>query len=713
MTITDRTHSARDLIAREQKYNSPDKELSGFAIRVGSQCTRIQPGDRVCTIGTGSYSTTYRVDESLCHQIPLHANFEEASCWPITYGAAYHALLQIAKLKSENTVLVQAAASAIGQAAVQLAQAVGANVYAMVRTAEEFNIMESFDLPKDHIFGDNDQDLAADIKRLTQGKGFDIILNQSLAGDAFRQLWLATTSHGIFIDASRADVSNEAVLSIAPFQRGASYHIMNTDSIFLENPSLASEIMKDTGSNLRKFGIQPTTTKAVFAANQVGKAFAHLQSHGNVGRTIVTFNHSDQVPISPNARNTLILDSTSTYIIAGGLGGLGQSLAWLLIEHGAKFLVFLSRSGAKSTDAQKFMAKLVISNVVAKSYACDISDEGALKGVLQQCSEEMPPIKGIIQSAAVLNDSVYENMTHEMWQGAIRPKIQGTRLLHGLLPKDMDFFVMLSSISGVVGNRSQANYAAGNTFQDALAQHRRERGLPAVSIDLGLMLDIGLIAQRGGSTNLKKSEAVGLYEHEFHAIVTAAIAGSYGQSETPTQLITGLPTGGILRSGGLEEPFYYDDPRFSLLKKSGLDDDADDDAGTSGGSSAEASFISQLPQCGSLQEASSLISHALCARLARSLQTAPENIDSGKPLHTYGVDSLMAVDFRTWILIQIKAEISLFDVLSGGSIEALASKIAVISKLVPVGVDRRGSLDDRRGSLSMARDDNGPAIRSV
>jgi hypothetical protein len=95
-----------------------------------------------------------------------------------------------------------------------------------------------------------------------------------------------------------------------------------------------------------------------------------------------------------------------------------------------------------------------------------------------------------------------------------------------------------------------------------------------------------------------------------------------------------------------------------------------------------------------------LISNALCARLAKALQTAVENIDSGKPLHTYGVDSLMAVDFRTWILVQIKAEISLFDVLSGGSIEALASKIAAISKLVPIGVDRRGSLDERRGSLT-------------
>ncbi|TVY26675.1 Highly reducing polyketide synthase [Lachnellula hyalina] len=310
--------------------------------------------------------------------------------------------------------------------------------------------------------------------------------------------------------------------------------------------------------------------------------------------------------------------------------------------------------------------------MVAKSYAYDISGKRALEDVLQQCALDIPPIRGIIQSAAVLNDSVYD-MTHEMWLGAIRPKIQGTRILHNLLPEDMDFFVMLSSISGVVGNRSQANYAAGNTFQDALARHRRKKGLPAVSIDLGLMLGTGLIARRGGSTNLRKSEAVGLYEDDFHAIVKAAIFGSYGQSETPAQLITGLPTGGILRMGGLEDPFYYDDPRSSGLKKTGLDSLTDDQRGEGGDSSGEVDASSQLAHCVSLQEASKLIS-----------------IVFGKPLHTYGVGSLMAVDFRTWILIHTKAEISLFDVLSGGSIESLATKVATTSKLVPAGIVRKG-----------------------
>jgi len=203
------------------------------------------------------------------------------------------------------------------------------------------------------------------------------------------------------------------------------------------------------------------------------------------------------------------------------------------------------------------------------------------------------------------------------------------------------------------------------------------------------MLGIGLIAQRGGSTNVRKSEAVGLYEDDFHAIVKAAIVGSYGQSETPAQLIIGLPTGGILRMGGLEDPFYYDDPRFSGLKKTGLNSLTDDQRGEGGDSSGEVDALSHLAHCVSLQEASKLISIALCARLAKELETSPENIDSGKPLHTYGVDSLMAVDFRTWILIHIKAEISLFDVLSGGSIESLATKVATTSKLVPAGIDRK------------------------
>lgn len=147
-----------------------------------------------------------------------------------------------------------------------------------------------------------------------------------------------------------------------------------------------------------------------------------------------------------------------------------------------------------------------------------------------------------MRERGVLEDSIYHNITLAQWRTATRPKMHGSMILHRLLEQqDLQFFVMLSSIAGVVGNRSQANYAAGKTFQDALVHSRRELGLPAVSIDIGLMLCIGLIAERGVGTTLKKREAMGIHEAEFVALLAAAMKGTCSGSPVPTQLISGLP----------------------------------------------------------------------------------------------------------------------------------------------------------------------------
>lgn len=197
----------------------------------------------------------------------------------------------------------------------------------------------------------------------------------------------------------------------------------------------SSSLLTVAASTLAKFGIYSVATKTVFMASTIGVGFEFLHSHGNVGETVVLFNDGHQVPISPNARKPLRLDEMSTSVIAGGLGGLGQSLVRLLVGKGAKYIVFLSRSGSRSTDAHKLIQDLTAAKVVAKSYAYDILDEDALKDVLKRCSADMPPIRGVIQSAAVLRDSVYENMTHEMWEGAIRPKTRNQESLTVSFPR--------------------------------------------------------------------------------------------------------------------------------------------------------------------------------------------------------------------------------------------------------------------------------------
>jgi zearalenone synthase (highly reducing iterative type I polyketide synthase) len=292
---------------------------------------------------------------------------------------------------------------------------------------------------------------------------------------------------------------------------------------------------------------------------------------------------------------------------------------------------------------------------------------------------------------------IFETMTHDNFRASLRPKVQGTWNLHRHLPRDLDFFIMLSSISGITGNPGQANYAAGNTFMDALAHHRREElGLPAVSIDLGLMLDVGFVAERQGVSNLKKWESVGLTEEEYLLIMSAAMRGTLpvvtttgddardGLYEMPAQVVTGLATGGHVAAHGLDDPFYFSDARFKRLVKAELSETTA--RGASGG--GESLSIQQLLAVStSAAEAADIIAEAIRHRMARVIDKNPENIELGKPLHVYGVDSLMAVEVRNWLAKEMQCSIGLFDVMGSPGIGDLAVKITGLSKLVPKFAD--------------------------
>ncbi|PGH26935.1 hypothetical protein AJ80_01317 [Polytolypa hystricis UAMH7299] len=661
------------------------QEISGVIRKVGKGCSRLSTGDRVYAVATGPCRSILRTKGHFCQRIPADATFEETACWPLTFGAAYQSLVKVARLRPGQSILIQSGAGAIGQALIQFAARCGATIFATVSTEEQRRAVESYDIPKDRILWESEVDLCRALALLSGGRGFDVIVHTHWANtEIFNQMWSNIAKFGVFIDIQPRDASNKGALDISPFQSGASFSRLDMDIIVERDPSLMSEILQ--GLSMLLQGSLNNTINAlnVLDASMIGKAYSLAQDEETIGKVVVSFGQKDQILIAPSATNPLLLDRNASYVLAGGLGGLGRSLARLLADNGARHLVFISRSGLFSPNARSLTDELRALGVEVRIFACDISDETAMERVVSHISAEMPPVRGVIQSAAVLKDSIYENMTHEQWVGVIRPKIQGSWLLHKLLPRDMQFFVMLSSISGVLGNRSQANYATGNAYQDALAAYRRKNGLPAVSVDLGLMLGIGLIAERGGATNLRKWDAAGINETEFHALMKAAMVGSYGKSAIPAQLVTGLPTGGIIQQYDLETPFYFDNPRFSLLKRMDLDSkggEVDD------GTTASESLSSLFSQCSSLHEVSRLISTALCEKIAKGLQTTPENIDTSKPLHSYGVDSLMAVELRSWIIANIKAEISLFDMLSGISIAGLAVKMASSSKLVPAGLE--------------------------
>ncbi|GAB1312343.1 Polyketide synthase [Madurella fahalii] len=665
--------------------NSPTQSMIQFAgliTKTGSSCNRLRPGDAVWgCVAANAPRTVFRVKQFLCQLLPPGGKFEEAASWAHSLGTAYGALMDTARLQEGQTVLIQAAASVVGQFAVQLAQQLKSVVLVMVSNGEQRQTVLDLGVASEYVLEEGDPDLEAAVDGLTHGKGVDVILHQSSTRKLLQRLGSCVTATGVLVDVDPLN-HDDAALS-ARLRRDARYSLFDFSKIMRDDPSKLGGILQSVAVLLSQNSFQQPVPQTTWRASQMEEALDWARSHPQ-DTAILCFDADDMVPVTADFANPLALDAEATYLLVGGTGGLGASLATFLARNGARHLAVVSRSGPSSRNASSFTQDLASMGVQATLYAADASDETAMRRVLERCAAKMPPIRGVVQCAAVLDDSVYHNMTHEQWRNATRPKMHGSWLLHRLLPRDLHFFVMLSSIAGVVGNRGQANYAAGNTYQDALAHYRRARGLPAVAVDLGLMLGIGLIAERGGATNLKKWEAVGVREHEFHRLMTAAIAGCWSKQALPAQIICGLPTGGVLQSERLERPFYFDDPRFAYLRKKDVVAAAAGGTGRNGdGDDGEESLAEQLGRVQSLCEATDIVSSALRHRLSRELQTDIKNIDAGRPLHGYGIDSLIAVEIRNWIVAHLQAETSLFDVLGAGSIQALAARIAAISKAVP------------------------------
>ena len=414
--------------------------------------------------------------------------------------------------------------------------------------------------------------------------------------------------------------------------------------MYRHNPSMLARVLKNSFELVREGTVGLAKPTTVYKYSEMEKAFRLIQQGKHMGKIVLKVDPDELLPVIPRNPHPLTLDKNATYVLVGGFGGIGRALAEYLAKNGAKHIAFISRSGDANPEAKRTLADLKNLGVHPTSYTCDIVDHQSLKAVVQQMSSECPPIKGLVQAAMVLNDNYFEDMEYEPWAATTRPKIQGSWNLHSLMPKDLDFFVMLASISGIIGNGSQSNYAAGNSFQDGLAHWRRAQGLPACSLDLTMMSGIGWVAEHVEITEDFKADFMRLAmgPEELFCIFESAITGyEEGDHRTPPQLITGAGTGGV---GQQMEHFktgaHFEDAKGSYLARldvHGVSADVAD---------AVIEVRGQLTVVTSLAQAGEIIEAGLTAKLGRSLNMAAEDLDTTKPVHSYGVDSLVAIEVR-------------------------------------------------------------------
>ncbi|MCJ1312675.1 Reducing polyketide synthase rads1 [Agyrium rufum] len=663
------------------------QEASGVVLRTGSKASeKFKPGDRVSTLTLGGTHATKTIcDYRATQKIPNSMSFEEAAAVAVVHVTAYFALINLAKLRRGQSVLIHAAAGGVGQAAVQLATYLGLTVYVTVGTEDKRELIkERYGIPDDHIFYSRDASFVKGVMRMTSGRGVDCVLN-SLSGELLRVSWGCLATFGTFVEIGLRDITDNMRLDMRPFSKSTTFTFINVNTLLEQAPDVVGEILDKVFELLHANVLRTPYPLTVYPVSQVEDAFRIMLKGKHRGKMLLSFTEGNsEVPLLSKSKDSLKLDPNATYLFVGGLGGLGRSLAMEFVASGARHIAFVSRSGDTKPEAKAVVEELTERGACVKVYRSDIADAASFLLAMEQCSNELPPIRGVIQMAMVLRDVVFEKMTYDEWTLPLQSKVQGTDNIHQYFDhmRPLDFMVLCSSQSGVCGNPSQAQYAAGNTYQDALAHYRRAQGLKAVSVNLGIMRDVGILAETGSHALKIWEEVLGIGEPAFHALMKSLINGQMGKrgargGEAPVQLCTGLGSSDLLAMHRLAIPAYFADPRIGPLTVSSLTSNA-------GGTGSEGSAIPLATRLADADAsvASTIIAEALVNKIADILRIPPSEVDASKPMYQYGVDSLVALEVRNWITREMKANMALLEILAAVPMATFAGQIASKSKLV-------------------------------
>ncbi|OKL56909.1 hypothetical protein UA08_07744 [Talaromyces atroroseus] len=663
---------------------------TGVVTRVGSKVVNFKPGQQVITLQSNTCRTIVRQKQDLVAAVSISSDLAGAY-FPLSMVTAVHAF-ELGRVQKGEKILIHSAADVMGQTAIQLAQQLEAEIYVTVNSIREKSLLrEHYGIREDHIFSAHDTTFSRGIKRMTNGEGVDVVLN-TMVGKGFRETWSCLADFGRFID-----VSLKARSTLIDVGRQIVYQKINMEQLMDKKRHIVADALKKTYDlvNQRLLGTFHNLTR--YSVTDTKKAFGMLQSVDQyANEVLVDFNANALAPMIPFKPASLELDPTATYIVSGGLGGLGPGIVSLMIDHGAKHIVTISRSGAKSEKQRAYLQGWQDRGCRVDALRCDCTDLLQLEALVERSKTEGWRIKGALQLAMVLRDSPFETMSFEKWQTSLRPKVDGTWNLHSLLPKDLDFFITMSSISNIIGNAGQANYCAGNAYQDAICNYRASLGLKGTSINVGLMSDteeygtneewFGFLERNPQFLPLE------LKEKDLHCVLEACMKGHTSDGlAIPTNIITGM--GDDLERGrdGVTRPtaVWVSDRKFELRQKPTCEKISDSNR-SNGSTNTQLNTAAKLAAATTIAEASAAVELAIRHNIASAMTADSEDVDPEKPLHAYGVDSLKAVEVRNWVFREIKTEISVFELLSQMSIAKLAVKMAVNSQLVSKEVAKQG-----------------------
>ena len=628
-------------------------ECSGTVTAVGSEVTDFKPGDRVIAFATACFASHVTTKAIAVVHMPQALNFEEAATIPTAFLTAFYALHYLARLEPGETVLIHGAAGGVGLAALQVAKLCGAEVFATAGNEDKRRLLRL--LGADHVLDSRSLAYADEVMRITNGNGVDVVLN-SLAGEAITKNLQILRPFGRMLEIGKRDLYANSRIGLRPFRNNLSYFGIDADTLLIERPALARSLFRQLMDLFDTKSLRPLPYQAV-PVQRAAQAFRLMQQSRHVGKILITLPlPGETLPAVFDEQLTLRADAT--YLVTGGLGGFGLATARWLVARGARHLALLSRSGAGSDEAQAGIAVMRATGASVRAFAADVTRAEDLAQVLGEIRTSMPPLRGVVHAAMVLDDAPVVKLDAQRIQQVLAPKILGAWHLHEQTQHDqLDHFVMFSSGTTTIGNPGQANYVAANLYLEGLALWRRQRGLPALAVGWGGIQDVGVLTRSADlQTHLQARSGV-------HSVSSAAALQELGRLmalgfsrvcvapfnlQRMAQL---MPLARTLR-------FRYLTPQ----------------AATEAGGQSQITLAERLRELAPDARRAAVI-ETLCGLLGRILGTGAAQVDVSRPLSEMGLDSLMAVELADSLENELGRPVSVMQMLQAGNVNAIADML--------------------------------------
>nr|WP_319437536.1 sulfolipid-1 biosynthesis phthioceranic/hydroxyphthioceranic acid synthase [Mycobacterium sp. RTGN5] len=623
-------------------------DFAGVVTAVGPDVTDHRVGDRVGGFsGNGCWGTFVTCDARLAVTLPAALTDHQAVAVATATATAWYGLHDQARIAAGDRVLIHSATGGVGQAAIGVARAAGAEIFATAGSDERRQMLR--DMGIEHVYDSRSTEFADQIRSDTDGYGVDIVLN-SLTGAAQRAGFELLATGGRFVEIGKRDVYGNTRLGLFPFRRNLTFYYVDLALMSLSHPQRVGELLR-TVYELVTDGELPPAAYTEYPLAHAATAIRVMGAAQHTGKLLLDIPRTGSSDVVVHPEQAKAFRRDGAYLITGGLGGLGLFLAEKMAVAGCGRIVLTSRSQPtlKALETIELIRALGAEVVV---YCGDIAVPSTAQRMVEAAIATGLPVRGVLHAAAVIEDATLANITDELIERDWAPKVYGAWNLHGATAdQPLDWFCSFSSAAALVGSPGQGAYAAANSWLDAFTQWRRTEGLPGTTIAWGPWVQIGRATELAESTGAAIAPDEGAYALDMLLRHDRAYTGY-------------APTGGSpwLTDFAERTPFAE---AFSAVGESQTS------------TSKLLTELSGLPRAEWPARLRRLISDQVSLILRR-------NIEPDRPLAEYGVDSLGALELRTRLEAETGVRLTSND-LAAGTIRGLAELLC--EKLAPTSSD--------------------------